>query len=50
LSNLVVGKMKAATDNSEYIIYKDADLKIKNTFDCTTKNKSLERQKKIQKI
>ncbi len=49
LSNLVVGKMKAATDNSEYIIYKDADLKIKNTFDCTTKNKSLERQKKNPK-
>ena len=37
LSNLVIAKLKTSNNLQDYIIYRDADLKIKNTFDCQTK-------------
>ncbi len=38
LSNLVVGKLAKNNNLNEYIIYKDSDLKILNSFNCGTKS------------
>ena len=38
LGNLVVGKLDKAGNNSQYIIYADADLKINSNFECHTQD------------
>ncbi|HMI06181.1 MAG TPA: M12 family metallo-peptidase [Flavobacterium sp.] len=38
LNNLVVGKLHKANNVSDYIIYSDSDMKVRNTFDCHTKD------------
>ena len=38
ISNLVVGKLDRAGNQSDYIIYSDSNLKVKNNFKCATKD------------
>jgi hypothetical protein len=38
LQNLVIGKIQTDDNVDNYIIYADKDLKIKNTFECATKD------------
>ena len=38
LHNLVVAKLDKANNDSDYIVYSDADLKAKNTLDCKVKS------------
>jgi len=37
IQNLVIGKLDKLGNDSEYIIYSDANLKVANNFKCTTK-------------
>ncbi|MEO8516866.1 MAG: M57 family metalloprotease [Flavobacterium sp.] len=48
LSNLVVGKLDKENNVSDYIIYKDSDLKILNQFDCKTKDIAQKENKKLK--
>jgi len=38
IQNLVIGKLDKPGNDSEYIIYSDANLKVSNNFKCTTKD------------
>ncbi len=38
LSNLVIGKLEKANNISDYVIYRDEDLKISTNLDCHTKD------------
>lgn len=38
VNNLVVGKLNTPNNTSDYIIYSDVDLKIKNNFECKTRD------------
>lgn len=41
IQNLVLGKLDKLGNDSEYIIYSDANLKVSNNFKCTTKDDKL---------
>ncbi len=45
LSNLVIGKLLKKDNVDEYIIYKDYDLKVLNSFKCNTKSEISENNK-----
>jgi len=38
LNNLVIGKLDRANNTSDYIIYSDADMNVKNDFECHTED------------
>jgi len=40
ISNLVIGKLDRAGNQSDYIIYSDANLKVANNFKCATKDEA----------
>ena len=44
LGNIVVGKLDKANNQSDYIVYSDAKMKVLNDFDCHTKGKTLSSQ------
>ena len=41
LGNIVVGKLNKANNQSDYIVYSDAKLKVLNEFECHAKDKEL---------
>ncbi len=47
--NIVVGKLQNENNTTNYIIYKDTDLKIANSFNCQTKSDNNSNLEKIDK-